>query len=43
MFTVAIVANCDGVGRNWATVANLAVAVVCVPVAVLDRVDGAVV
>lgn len=43
MFTVAIVADCDGVGRNWATVANLAVAVVCVPVAMLDRVDGAVV
>ena len=43
MLAVAVVADWDGVGRNWATVANLAVAIVCVPVAMLDRVDGAVV
>ena len=43
MVADTIVADCNGVGRNWATVANLAVAVVCVPVAMLDRVDGAVV
>ena len=40
---VAVVANWDGGGRNWASVANLAVAVVCVPVTMLDRVDGAIV
>ena len=43
MLTVAVVANWDGGGGNWATVADLAVAVVSVPVAMLDRVDGAVV
>ena len=43
MIADAIVTDWHGGGRNWATVADLAVAVVCVPVAMLDRVDGAVV